>query len=172
MVELSFFHMALFIGGPIATFSVLIVWLIMAFIWPARNSPAWTLIRAKKKRQPVVFLDKGAFWTVSVGKNEGPGFIEDEDGSMISVVPNSMKMCMGVRMAVGEFNRSITASPTIMRMIELAKEQNIKAKEIKEAVEKLTIEGDDNVREEEKTDGIPEEERREGETTESGLQDS
>jgi len=126
--------LVLLIGPIVAGFSLIIVWLIMAYINPARGSPAWVFIKAKKKRAIVFLMDCGSYWKIFLGKNEGPGFAEDDEGSKIDMAPNSIKPCITVRVGVGEYHRSLTSNPLIMKIIEKAKEKKLSAKDLKDTI--------------------------------------
>lgn len=144
------FSPLIIIGGLASGFSILVVWLIYGYIMPARNSPAWTFIKAKKQKLPVVLLDAGGFWKLSVGQNELPGSLEDNEGSKVDITPGSMKWCVGVRVGVGEYNRSVTTDPFIVKLIAEARKQKLNAENVKKAWEYLEKEeGVSNVAEEE-----------------------
>lgn len=138
MVEFSV-SLLLIIGTIVSAFSIVIAFLIYAYITPARNSPAWLFIEAKKKRRPVILLDNGSFWKISLGRAEGSGFVEDNEGSIVTVTPNSLKSCLGVRVGVGEYHRSITANPVVMQFIKEAEKKSFDAKDAKETVEEFDV---------------------------------
>lgn len=137
MSEISMFYI---MGPTVGIFTVIIVWLIYAYIMPAKNSPAWSFITAKKKKMPLFLMDCGSYWKIMIGKNEGPGFVEDSEGSKIDITPNSLKGCMGVRLAVGEYYRSLTSNPMIVKLIDYAEKHKVKAKELKEGLESMSQE--------------------------------
>lgn len=146
MVEVSFLLLVIMVAGPICALSVLLVWIIYGYVMPARNSPAWVFIRAKKKKRPVLLLDTGTYWKITDAQHEGAGFMIDNEGSKVTITPNSVKFGLGVRIGVGEYYRSLTAAPLIAKFVQLCKDNKISATESRDALEKLEQEDDKDVR--------------------------
>lgn len=121
--------------GGIAGLLFVVVLFMYLFIQPARNSPAKFFIEAKRKKKPLAILDGGGYWIFEVAQKEAEGYLEDKKGSPIMVAPNSLKYGLGVRMGVGEAHRNILVNPAIIKMLEIAKNNKIEAKEIRQAIE-------------------------------------
>lgn len=124
-------------AGSVAGFTILVVALIMYFIAPIRGTDAWMFIQARKNRKPVLFLDDGSKWRVTIGKNMTRDFIEDDEGNFIAISPGSLKWSKGVLVGVGDDHRSITAKPRLTKLLAQAKEQGWDVETLKKKIQKI-----------------------------------
>ena len=124
--------------GAVAALAVSLVFIIVWFVLPMKNSPGKFFLRAKRNKKPVCFLDNGSHWLVAVGESEEEeGFIRDKNGNVIAVSPNSLKYCHGVLVGVGENYRSMLVNPAIAGIIQMAVEKKLKIPDIQEAMRSL-----------------------------------
>jgi len=123
----------------IAAFSIVIVWIIMYFLLPMKNSPARHVVKAKRDRKPVFFLDDGKFFRCivgdhPVGEEKAQVFRHGQD---IVKGGEGMKYCEGVLMGIGEDFRSLTVNVGIIDLMEMIETKGWDAAEVKEKLEKL-----------------------------------
>jgi len=107
--------------GAFAAVTVLFVYIIFAWVWPARNSAARFFIRGRRENKEVVALDDGSRWIFKVAEKRAPGMLIDDDGLPIIVTPKSLKWGGGVYFGVGEFFRSTLAEITVVEFLARAK---------------------------------------------------
>lgn len=124
------------VGGIVATFSIVIVVLMMIFIKPALDSPARFFIEGKRKKKPVCALDCGSHWSFVVG-DLVENFVRDKYGNIITVTPNSLKYGRGVLFGAGEDFRSMLANASVVEIIGKAHENKIKPEELKKNIEQI-----------------------------------
>jgi len=123
----------------IAAFSIVIVWIIMYFLLPMKNSPARHIVKAKRERKPAFFLDDGKFFRCvvgdhQVGEEKAQVFRHGQD---IVKGGEGMKYCEGVLMGIGEDFRSLTVNVGIIDLMELIETKGWDADEVKSKLEKL-----------------------------------
>lgn len=118
-------------------FLFMMVYFLLFWVQPARTSPARHIIKAKRKKKPVCLLDNGASWVMVTAEREEDGFLVDNFGIPIFTTPNSLKYCEGVRIGVGENNRSILVNPHIVKFLKACKEEKLTARQIRELIRSL-----------------------------------
>lgn len=122
----------------IAAFSIVLVFLIMYFIVPMKNSPGKYFVKAKREKKPVIFLDAGKFWRCvvceqKVGEEKAQIFRNGQD---IIKGGQGMKYCEGVLVGVAEDFRSLLVN---IGLIDLMDGINKKKWEPTELEDKLKI---------------------------------
>lgn len=135
---MDFMQILFWIGwvfGSIMT--VVVVYFIIAWIWPARNSAARIFIEGRRKNMPVVALDDGARWIWKVAKKQAPGLLIDDEGQPIEVTPESLKWGGGVYFGAGEYFRSKTANAMVVDFITRAKAEGWGDKALVEKIKNI-----------------------------------
>jgi hypothetical protein len=119
----------------VAGFSIILVWLIMHFIMPMKNSFARHIVKARRENRPVVFADAGKYFKTIIGEKK-TGTEEAQiirDGINIVKAGNvgGMKYCEGVLMGIAEDFRSLVANVAILDLMEMIDAKGWEPEEVK-----------------------------------------
>jgi hypothetical protein len=125
----------------VSGFSIILVWVIMHFINPMRNSFARHIVKARRENRPVVFVDAGKYFKTIVGEQK-TGTEEAQvirDGINIIKAGNvgGMKYNEGVLMGVAEDFRSLIANVGILDLMEMIEAKGWDPEEVKNRLQIL-----------------------------------
>jgi phage shock protein PspC (stress-responsive transcriptional regulator) len=134
---------------------IILVYVLLAFVWPSRNSAARFFIKGRRENKEVVALDDGSRWIFKVAEKRAPGLLIDDDGLPITVTSKSLKWGGGVYFGVGEYFRSTIANITVVEFLARAKAEGYTQNKLNQLIKMVNdgmkkLEGE-NVEEEEGT---------------------
>lgn len=141
-------------AAVVAIFSIALVWILLAIVVPARNSPAKYFIRAKRDKKPVFFLDAGKYFRCVVGRDKvGTGAAEVhkiENGPDIIKGGQGLKYCEGILMGVAEDFRSLCTNIGIIDLMEMITAKNWNPEEVTKRLEEISekLKGDLGIKDE------------------------
>lgn len=124
-------------AGGLALMSVLLVWLIIAYVRPAMQTCAKYFIQAKRNNKPIVALCDGSRWIFKVAKNTSPGLLIDDEGIPIEITPKSLMWGGGVLFGAGEYYRSKLANAKAVDFIAKVHEKGMTIEEAAELIQKI-----------------------------------
>lgn len=114
---------------------ILLVYVLLAFVWPARNSAAKFFIKGRRENKEVVALDDGSRWIFKVAEKRAPGLLIDDEGLPIHVTSKSLKWGGGVYFGVGELFRSTIANITVIEFLAKAKAEGYSQEKLQRLIE-------------------------------------
>lgn len=123
--------------GGMGAVSILAVYLIIAWVWPARNSAARHFIKGRRENKEVVALDDGSRWMWKVAEKRGQGVLIDDEGLPIFVTPKSLKWGGGVYFGVGEYFRSTLANISVVEFLCAAKAEGYDKAKLARLIEEV-----------------------------------
>lgn len=129
-----------------AILAVVFVWLIFAFIAPARSTFAKAFIKAKKKKMHIFMAWAGNHWKYFVcsDETEPDSYWVTESGRMVPLNPKSIGMTMGnVKLAVGEYENMKAYNVSIADVISMCAKHGVtpeKFREVFKAIDEMRIE--------------------------------
>lgn len=130
-------------AGGFAMCAILVVWLILGYIWPLRNSPGKYFVKAKKERKPIIIADTGKFFRFIVG-DEKVGEEKNQvirQGMDLIKIANTggLKYAEGnVLMGVAEDFRSLVVNVGIMDLMEAINRKGWDMDKVNELLTELT----------------------------------
>lgn len=130
-------------AGVTAAFSITFVWMIYYFIVPIRGSFARHVVRAKREKKPIFFLDAGKFFRCvvgddQIGQEKGQVMRANNGMDVIKMSPTGgLKYCESVMVGIGEDFRSIIANTAIMELMETINEKDWTTDQIDELLTKV-----------------------------------